>query len=178
MTTTPEHAFLGEEFLTWLWYRSESGQATFTTDQGGAVAVAFDDLLVFGGEDENRMQQTLRRGLPTLSLEAKAALQAGKRLRKARLVLADGPEQWSFTLDGATLAFGSVRCPDPDGDDDEAAPTPAELDCARMDGFARLARRLDGVYRLFLDERLSDDWERASVPSLRRWIDEKRGERV
>lgn len=179
MTETNEYAFLGEEFLTWIWYRTEARKAVFPMENGDQVGVALDDLLVFGGADENEMQQTLRHGMPTRAMEAAAALKAGKRLRKAKMILAEGDEQWSFTLDGATLSFSSVRCPEPEADDDAAgAPTPQDIDSERMDAFARLGQHFDGVYRIFLRDRLREGWESSTLQEIRRWIDGKEGERV
>jgi recombination associated protein RdgC len=181
MSETNEHAFLGEEFLTWIWYRTETKKAVFPMEDGAQVGIALDDLLVFGGADENEMQQTLRRGMPTRAMEAAAALKAGKRLSKAKMILAEGNDQWSFTLDGATLSFSSVRCPEPDADEDtssEGAPTPQDIDSERMDAFARLSQHFDGVYRIFLRDRLREDWERSTLQEIRHWIDHKEGERV
>lgn len=180
MSESNEHAFMGEEFLTWLWYRTETKKAVFAMENGDQVGIALDDLLVFGGADENEMQQTLRHGMPTRAMEAAAALKAGKRLRKAKIILAEGNEQWSFTLDGATLGFSSVRCPQPEADDDsmEGSPTPQDIDSERMDAFSRLAGHFDGVYRIFLRDRLREGWERSTLQEIRRWIDQKEGERV
>jgi len=39
------HGFLGEEFLTWLWFRWETQVGEFTLPGGRVVGVVIDDML-------------------------------------------------------------------------------------------------------------------------------------
>jgi hypothetical protein len=84
------HGFLGEEFLTWLWFRWETEGGEFTLPGGRVVGVALDDFLSFAAQSDDETEQTLRRGLPTRTAEARTALRQGNRLRKARLLVAEG----------------------------------------------------------------------------------------
>ena len=59
------HGFLGEEFLTWLWFKWETEGGEFTLSGGRVVGIAIDDFLTFGALTEDETEQTLRRGLPT-----------------------------------------------------------------------------------------------------------------
>ena len=53
MTDTDTHAFLGEEFLTWLWFRLETKGGDFDLSGGRAVGVAFDDYLKLAPADDD-----------------------------------------------------------------------------------------------------------------------------
>lgn len=165
MIDTSEYAFLGEEFLTWLWFRSERGLSTFVLPDRTEVAISLDDFLcIGGGEDET--EQTLRKGLPTRSHEATAALSTGKRLVKSRLVLAQGGDEWMLTLDGPRFACASVKRIGAEED----AETPEERDIERIDSFVRVGELLDGVYEIFLAERLREDFVRKQLPEMRSWV--------
>ena len=72
------HGFLGEEFLTWLWFRWETQGGEFTLSGGRVVGVALDDFLTFAALNEDETEQTLRRGLPTRTAEARTALRQGR----------------------------------------------------------------------------------------------------
>jgi hypothetical protein len=69
MTATNEgagsHGFLGEEFLTWIWFRWETDGGEFTLPGGRVVGIALDDFLCFAAPHDDETEQTLRRGLPT-----------------------------------------------------------------------------------------------------------------
>ncbi len=171
MQDRSEHAFLGEEFLTWLWYRSETGQATFTLRDRSEVAISLDDFLCIGG-NEDETEQTLRKGLPTRSHEATAALASGKRLVKARLIVAEGDDEWTLTLDGPRFAFGSVRRNNPEADSESAE----ARDIERIQSFVRVGEVLDGIYGAFLDERLQENFSATTLDAMRGWV-EARGAR-
>ncbi len=170
------HAFLGEEFLTWLWYRQETGKATFEIEDPSAgnsreLGVTLADFLCLVGNDESETEQTLRHGLPTRSPEATTALLSGKRLSRARVILAEGEDVWEFTLDGPTLALLSVKCPEPDADEIDGD---ARLrDQARMEAFLDLSDLVDALYRRFLRERLSEAWKQSALPAMRRWVESR-----
>ena len=78
MTQGPDgadtHGFLGEEFLTWIWFRWETTGGEFTLSGGRVVGIALDDFLAFAAPSEDATEQTLRRGLPTRTAEARTAL--------------------------------------------------------------------------------------------------------
>ena len=78
-------AFLGEEFLTWLWFRIETEGGEFDIGRQRELAVSFDDFIAFAPRDGDETEQTLRKGIPTRSPEASAALRHGHRLTRARL---------------------------------------------------------------------------------------------
>lgn len=166
-----EYAFLGEEFLTWLWFRCETRRGLFRMPDGTEVGVAIEDYLCLGGSSEHETENTLRNGLPTRAPEARAALLSGKRLARARLTFAEHDEQWSFVLHGATLDLASVRCPDVDHSD--YVDDPAGEDCERISKFTRLTELVDGVYRQFLRERLREDYRSQTLDEMRRWAEAK-----
>lgn len=165
MTVLGELAFLGEEFLTWLWFKSETGAGTFQAQDGTEIGVTLDDFLALGGE-EDAPEQILRRGLPTRSPEATVSLKSGKRVLRARLILASGGEQWGLTLDGHRFAFGAVRT--------ERSEDPDEIvearDLARMESFARIAELIDELYRIFLGERVRPQFQRETLQAMRGWV--------
>jgi recombination associated protein RdgC len=126
-----EQAFLGRDFLTWLWFRCESEGGEFDLggrDGGGQTAVMVEDALALVSVDEDGSVMTLRKGSPTARPEAANALAAGMTLKKARVFVARGPREWQFTLDGETLDLGGLKTPEIDDKDEtpkgegEAAP--------------------------------------------------------
>jgi hypothetical protein len=58
---------------------------------------------------EDETKQTLRRGLPTRTEEARTALRQGHRLGKARLIIAKGERQWTATIDTPSLTLAGVK---------------------------------------------------------------------
>jgi len=168
-----ERTFLGEEWLTWLWCRAESGDATFDLGGGRSVGIAIDAPLLLRAPQEDeagrRPEQALRNGRPLGGAEAAAALRAGKRLVRARLIVAEGGREWTATFDAETFSLRSVRVPE--SEEEESADRAND----HVAAFQDLVLAIDGVYREFLLERLAPDLRKKSVLKMRRWVAEKNG---
>jgi hypothetical protein len=170
MNQTPNgsetHGFLGEEFLTWLWFRWETGGGEFTLAGGRVVGVALDDLLCFAAPSEDETEQTLRRGLPTRTAEARTALRQGRRLRKARLLVAEGPRQWSATFEAPTMTLLGVKLPD----DAEECESDVDRTADRAANWLALHELVQALYALFLKERLRTDWKEQGAERQAQWM--------
>lgn len=160
------HGFLGEEFLTWLWFRWETDGGEYTLSGGRVVGVALDDFLAFAAPDEDATEQTLRRGLPTRTAEARTALRQGRRLRKARLLVAEGSRQWSATLDAPTLSLGGVKLPD----DAEECESDTDRTADRAANWLALHEIVQALYAHFLQQRLRPDYLKTAGEQQARWM--------
>ncbi len=165
-TGADTHGFLGEEFLTWLWFRWESDGGEFTLPGGRVVGVALDDFLSFSAASEDETEQTLRRGLPTRTAEARTALRQGNRLKKARLLVAEGSRQWSATLDAATLTLNGVKLPE----DAEECESDVDRTTDRSANWLALHEIVQALYGSFLRERLRPDYKKAGAEKQARWM--------
>ncbi|MBX3464544.1 MAG: hypothetical protein KF830_15350 [Planctomycetes bacterium] len=160
------HGFLGEEFLTWLWFRWETGGGEFTLPGGRVVGVALDDFLSFAAPSDDETEQTLRRGLPTRTAEARTALRQGRRLRKARLLVAEGARQWTTTLDAPTLTCSGVRLPD----DAEECESDVDRTGDRAANWLALHEIVQALYATFLRERLRPDYLQTAGAEQATWM--------
>lgn len=148
--------FLGSEFLLWLWHRTESrdGGGVIEID-GGECAV----VMVQGLDLECAWGMTgkvsVRSDQPTRGPEARDALRMGKWPRKASLIVSDGESQFELTLTADSLAVSGCRLPDV-----VDAQSPRELLDARLELVVDLGALLEGVFGVFLAERMGSGWGR------------------
>lgn len=166
MNDSSSHAFLGEEFLTWLWYRLDTVGGDFDIGEGRSIAIAIDDFLAFAPRDDDETEQTLRKGTPTHSQEARTALRNGRRLRKAKLIVAEGPMQFGATLDGTTMCLSGVKLPD-DSEDCESA---HDRSVDRAAGFLHLHELIGHLYDSFLHDRLRPEYLRTDGERQAQWM--------
>jgi hypothetical protein len=153
--------YLGQEFLTWLWWRS-SARPDFRHPDGSEVYVHVDEYLELRGERGAARKTVLRSGVPGASAEGKAALRGGKTVAAVRLLFARGEEEAAFTLRGEDLDVSALRLPAPEGNDAE------ERLAASLERVERLYRDLDLCLRTFLEVRCSPRWDE-EVSALRAW---------
>lgn len=160
-------AFLGAEFLTWLWYRSEQQGGVFELPSGEEASLVFNDYAALAAEEGE--QSILKKGSPHRSPEARSALGAGKLVRAARLEVALGERLYALTVAGDTLDVRSVRYPKLE----EATPADREVESlAAMDEVAAI---VDGLYARFLEVRAGEAWLAREVPAMEAWVREHLG---
>src|SRR5210317_459223 len=103
-----EKKFLGQEFLTWLWYKSEErGGAILLPGEGDIVVVFEKHMLLESGEGES-LERLICKGLQAELQEARTGLLMGKKLEKARIYLAKGDYEWRFSLSATLFEFRNV----------------------------------------------------------------------
>ena len=155
--------FFGNEFLTWLWWMSETQGGGVDTKSVGSVDVMIDKVLdldcVFGmtGRD------TLKNDGPTHMPEARHALRSGKVPRKLGLTL-DGPAAYTLTLTGESLAVSSLTLPDV-----EEADTPRVLFEERINLLRDFGQTIDALFDEFLKVRAGGQWL-TLTRDIRAWI--------
>lgn len=160
-----QHDFLGEEFLTWLWFRLETDSGDFALGDGRSAAVALDDYLAFAPAEQDETEHTLRKGLPSRCAEARAALRHGRRVRRMKLIVAIGDREWRLTVDGPSLNLHGVRLPP----DPEEAGSREELAAERAAAFVEIRDVVEDLYAHFLRERLRDDYQATAGEAQAQW---------
>ena len=166
-----EKRFLGQEFLTWLWYKSDERGGTIFLPSAGDILLVFEKhLLLEYGEGES-FEKLICQGLQAELQEARTGLAMGKKLEQARILLRRGDYEWKFTLKGSMLEYRSVRLPktmsQAEESEDAAAVEAKLLD--RIGLIDELVRTIDELFRMFLVLRTGSDWPR-ELGHIREWI--------
>ena len=155
-------AFLGEEFLTWLWFRSERDEGSFELD-GEPLGLYLDDQLALVSDQALSHQDTFKGGAPAASPEAHMAARLGKKVASARMLLKRDVREWSFTLKGRGLDLSSVKLPAILRPEEDARFTD------RLVALDQLDETLTGLYSQFLGLRLGEAWQ-GELQEMRRWV--------
>jgi hypothetical protein len=166
----PGSLFLGREFLTWLWFKSEERGGAVQIPGGEDVQVTFARRLVLesGGGDysESITCQGLHAGLK----EGKAAIQEGKKVKDARIQLGAGSDTFEFTLRGDRFQFQTLRLPSgmSMAEEDEGEKGGRILE--RIYLIERAAKIMDQLFSVFLKKRLSPQWSSEEIPRIKKWV--------
>jgi len=164
MDARERFAFLGREFLTWLWFESERADGRIETLSLGTVGVGFAQRLSLESGGNVREGSTVQAEAPAQAEEARTALRVGKKVARARLVLDVGDKQFQVALDAETLTFTNGKLPTQLGVRDESG-----LD-ERLALIDQLEAVVDDLYLTFVRLR-SDDKAWAPVrEAMRAWV--------
>ena len=164
-----QNRFVGREFLLWMWFESVLFETNLSPTGEPSCALWLETRLALAFEkDESLLKAATPASLP----EAREALRQGKLPREARLRLTQGEHEYAWLFKADTLAISTLA-------------VPAELDAKKDDVHEVLYERmrlveeleatLEALWSDFLSLRLSEAWEAAVMPALRKFA---RGEKV
>lgn len=167
-----EKRFIGQEFLTWLWWKSEERGGSVTLDGRGDILIAFEKhALLEAGEGESA-ERLICSGLQSELKEARTGLSLGKNMERARILLTHDAYEYNFTLTGSTMEFRSVRLPKTAAAEDKPDGKAEELEGVMLERiflFETLTRLVQELFRMFLKIRVSDHWSE-EAEKIRAWI--------
>jgi hypothetical protein len=161
--------FLGREFLTWLWFKSEERGGAISLPEVGDVETAFMRRLVLESGDGEYSETVVCQGLHADLKEGKAALREGKKVKEARLQLGKGTDQWEFTLKADQFQIQSMKLPSGLSFSEEGEQKEGRL-LERIGLVENALKTLDQLFSLFLARRLSPAWSSEEIPRLRKWV--------
>ena len=156
--------FLGREFLTWLWFKSEIQGGSFTLDNSQQAVLWFDDRVVLQSDGK---EMVTCQGENSELTEARHALREGKKVTQAKIKLIIGDNDWSFCLDSTWLNFKSLKTPRVMLDTKE---DPEGLFYEKAHLLATPISTVEQLFTQFLKIRISTEWDKKEVPAIRQWM--------
>ena len=163
--------FIGTEFITWLWFQEElnSGQFMLGGDLG-EIELWFEDKLTMGSTAIDEQQDSFKGGRPTTSLEARSALKLGKMAQSAKIRVVQGDQEWYITLKAEPLMMSGIKLPE------ILAKDPQSQFFERMFLLEHIDRIYRGLYKQFLELRLSPNWTKEILPDIQAWVAQRKEE--
>lgn len=157
-------AYLGREFLTWLLWRSESGEPLFERD-GAPVTVLFTGGVNLRGITGDVVEGAMRGATAPYSKLIRQALDRGLLVHAGRLAITHGERRYQVSLDAERFLFKGCKLP--------ALMTEEADDRTqeRMFLVGELAAMVDALLTKFLRRRASSRWAE-TVGDMLAWMGE------
>lgn len=155
--------YLGRELLSWLLWRSESGDS-LVEHEGQPVTVLFTSRVVLKGVHEDVTELTARGAMAPYSEQVRHALDRGLLVHSARLCFTHGDKQYEATLDAEHLDVRSAKLPQlmTENDDDKLQ--------ERLYLAEQLSGMIDALVDAFLAVRTHKRWRQKIVPAMKQWM--------
>jgi hypothetical protein len=160
--------FLGDEFLTWLWFIIENDQKLLKKFSPDLSSLEIGNRMVL----ENRRQQTIEsitiKGDDANLEEGMLALKKGAVVVELNLCFKSGDQEWGFTIKGESLNISSFKTPflgplDTAEDIENAVMEKAFL-------FDQAIQLVDNAFKHFIKLRVSSDWQNKEILLIKKWI--------
>jgi recombination associated protein RdgC len=154
--------FLGNEFLLWLWFRTDSEQETLPLSDGSDVAIMPARTLTLECPRGQTGKESITSEGPTRLPEAMRAVQAGKLPRKCGLTLLRHDATVELTLHAETLAVTGAKLPPCE----ETGRFAVE---ERIGQVRSLIETLDLMYDAFGNVRCGSAWAK-ELAQMQKWL--------
>lgn len=161
------YAFLGNEFLTWIWFLIENDDATIAKCVEDAAELLVGNRMVLINRWANGMETITIKGDAAGLEEGLLALSKGALVTEINLIFKSASLQWQFSIKGESLSFSSFKLPETG-----AAEQPEEMEGLILDKlylYEKPFQFIDALYRKFISLRLSDKWQETQL-HMRKWI--------
>ncbi len=158
---------LGQEFLTWLWYQSDTAPHAFVDKKQMPFTVYMEQrIVVQGGEGENLETASVSGSLSPLR-EARFGLATGKKVTRALVRFEKDELSWNVNLKAEDFSCNSLKTPKIERESDDDDPDAFILEKIYL--IEVCLELLDAVFEQFVKLRLSPAWKE-EVARIRQWM--------
>jgi hypothetical protein len=170
------YRFLGNEFLTWVWFCIENDDTALKKADQDMIELAVGNRMVLENRLANGIESIAIKGDSAGLEEALLALSKGAFITEINLVYKSGPLQWQFSLKGENLSFAGLKLP-------ETAPSESSEDIEgmvleKLYLYEKPFQYLDRLYREFIRVRLSPQWQNDTLGRIKKWVSSARSSSV
>ena len=162
------YQFLGEEFLTWLWFIIDNDQDLFKIFDKEYVALEVGNRIVFENRRKEAAERLTIKGDGASLEEGIVALKKGALVTELNLVYKSSELTWQFTLKGESLNISSLSIPSTGSAESEEDLEGVVLEKIFL--FEKILNLIENLFSHFVKLRVSDTWQGKEVTRIRKWI--------
>jgi len=160
--------FLGDEFLTWLWFVIEQDRSLLEKLDPELTSFEIGNRIVLKKRRKKAVERITIKGEDADLDEAKLALKKGALVAEFNLIYRSAQQKWQFTLKGESLNLSSLKTPQtapPEGPDDLEA-----MVLEKIFLYDKILQFLEKSYKHFIKLRISNNWQGRETALIRKWI--------
>lgn len=162
------YAYLGNEFLTWLWFVIENDIQIAHQCDPEFVDLDVGNRMVLENRVSNGKETITIKGDTAGLEEAIVALGKGAVVIEINLIYKSGPAEWHFSLKGESLSFSGLKLPEcaasENGDDVDA------IILEKFYLFEKPFNFVDQLFTYFIKLRLSESWQFQTMDQMKKWL--------
>lgn len=162
------YRFLGDEFLTWLWFLIETDQNSFKAIDPDCSALEIGNRIVLENRKTKSVERITIKGDDAGLEEGRLALKKGALLTELSLIFKTAEHQWEFCIKGESLNLSNLKTPGP-----TLPQSPEEMEgflLDKTDQLDKILNFIEIIFKTFICARVSNKWSTKIVPSVKKWI--------
>ncbi len=163
------YKFLGNEFLTWLWFVIDSEAEQFYDNSKTPFSIEIGNRIIFENIiDDNTIETISIKGDNAGLEEGLLAIKKGSVVTELNLKLTYVEQVWNFNLKGENFNFTGFKHPET-----EKVEKKEDLEGALLEKvylYGKAFELIDSVYKKFIDIRISEKWNNEIISDIKNWI--------
>jgi hypothetical protein len=160
--------FLGDEFLTWLWFAIEQDPSVLRNVDPDLTSFEIGNRIVLEKKYKRAFERITIKGEDAGLEEAKMALRNGALVAEFNLIYRSAQQKWQFTLKGESLNLSSLKTPQtapPESRDDLEA-----VVLEKIFLYDKILQFLEKLYKTFIKLRTSNRWQSHEISVIKKWL--------
>jgi len=160
--------FLGDEFLTWLWFVIEQDPSVLRNADPDLMSFEIGNRIVLEKKHKKAFERITIKGEDAGLEEAKVALKNGALVAELNLIYRSAQQKWQFTLKGESLNLSSLKTPKiapPENPDDVEANVLEKILL-----YDKILQFLEKLYKTFIKLRTSNRWQSHEISLIKKWL--------
>lgn len=163
------YKFLGNEFLTWLWYMIENQQNMLKKTCEDLASLYIGNRIMLENSKYGAIESITIKGDQADLKEGILSLQKGAVVTELNLVYKSAQYEWRFNIKGESLNISDLKTPETGQietrEDVEGAVLEKVYLCEKALVF------VNDLYKQFIDLRVTNRWDKDVVPRIRKWLE-------
>lgn len=164
-----KYKFLGNEFLTWLWFVIDSESEQFSDDSKTPFTLEIGNRIIFENIiDDNTIETVTIKGDNAGLEEGLLALKKGSVVTELSIKLIYIEQVWYFNIKGESYNFTGFKHPET-----EKIKKKEDIEGALLEKvylFGKAVELMDSVFKTFINHRLSERWNKEIINDIKNWI--------
>ena len=162
------YKFIGEEFLTWLWFLIDTSQRRLKSIDGDIDGLEVGNRIVLENRKKESTERITIKGDDAGLEEGLLALKKGALVTELSLKYKSNDHEWKFSIKGESLNISSLKTPS------TAMPETAD----DIEGYViektylydRIIKFIENAFANYIKIRISSSWNKTEQPQIRQWM--------
>lgn len=169
-TAYNKYKFLGNDFLTWIWFSIETGKDfSILLNSKDVVTLEIGNSIVLENKlGDKSKEKIIIKGDEAGLEEGTTALKKGAWVTQINLMCKINEDEYKFTIKGESYNISGLKTPKTDlsksGDEIEGLVLEKAFFCFRI------YEVIDTLFLKYLEHRVSDDWNHKGLQDIKNWI--------
>ena len=162
------YKFIGNEFLTWLWFTIDTNPHFFKTVDETIISLNVGNRIVLENSINDASEIITIKGDDAGLEEGLLSLRKGAVVIELNLSYKTENHTWTFTLKGESLSFSDLKVPETGPVESKENIEGILLEKAYL--FEKAIDLINLIFNMFLKFRSTVEWNEKTVPDIKNWM--------